>query len=241
MKKIKVSEFKPRKTAPLENDPLYIMKKYGGKSPCIQGQPVLKKGWILPNCVGYAYARTWEICGEEVHIGTSKGLDYPQSAQYWWDRNDGLKRGKEPKVGAVACWHYANYKIGHVAIVEEVKADKSIVVSESLYGYKDIPFRLRTIKYPYNYGNEIFSGFIYNPSIIDDHVQTEPVEELKIGDKVKITKKGNARADGTGWEAKGVGWTRYILAIHNGAKYPYQVGNSTGTTGFYTKEGIRKL
>lgn len=64
--------------------------------------------------------------------------------------------------------------------------------------------------------------------------------ELKVGDKVKITRMGNSQADGKGNHARS-GLVRYILKIHKGAAYPYQVGNSTGTTGFYKKEALQKM
>ena len=64
--------------------------------------------------------------------------------------------------------------------------------------------------------------------------------ELKVGDKVKITRMGNSQADGNGNHARS-GLVRYILKIHKGAAYPYQVGNSTGTTGFYKKEALQKM
>ena len=70
---------------------------------------------------------------------------------------------------------------------------------------------------------------------------TPQPDYLKVGDKVKIMKSGNANASGTGKKAGGIGWTRYIKKIHNGKAYPYQVGNSTGTTGFYKESSLQKL
>lgn len=65
--------------------------------------------------------------------------------------------------------------------------------------------------------------------------------KLKVGDKVKIMKPGNANAAGTGKKAGGIGWTRYIKKIHSGKAYPYQVGNDSGTTGFYKESALKKL
>lgn len=244
MKKIKPSEYKKRTTCPSKDNPLFIMKKYGGKSPCIQGNPILKEGYVLPNCVGYSYGRFWEIADEEIRVGTAKGLDYPQSANVWWTSNDGLERGQVPKLGAVCCWSTETGKTGHCAIVEEIKEDKSIVVSESLYGYGDVVWRLRTIKYPYNYGKEIFRGFIYNPAVEDEVKPTptpKPVDELRVGDIVIIKGIGNSQASGLGRQSYGLGWTRTIRAIYEGKPYPYLVGTSNGYTGFYKKEGLKKV
>ena len=66
-------------------------------------------------------------------------------------------------------------------------------------------------------------------------------DTLKIGDKVKIKSKGRASSYGDLPEAYGIGWSREILGIYEGRAYPYQVGNSTGTTGFYKKEALEKL
>ena len=65
--------------------------------------------------------------------------------------------------------------------------------------------------------------------------------ELKVGDNVQITAIGRASSYGTGAIAGGIGWKRQIIRIHPGRPYPYQVGNSTGTTGFYKKAALKKL
>ena len=69
-----------------------------------------------------------------------------------------------------------------------------------------------------------------------------PVDKtLHVGDKVKIVGTGNGASDGSSNTAYGVGWTREILKIYSGRKFPYQVGNSTGTTGFYQESSLEKL
>ena len=64
---------------------------------------------------------------------------------------------------------------------------------------------------------------------------------LKVGDKVKIVGTGNGASDGSSNTAYGIGWEREILKIYEGRAYPYQVGNSTGTTGFYKASSLEKL
>lgn len=64
---------------------------------------------------------------------------------------------------------------------------------------------------------------------------------FNVDDKVKIIGKGNGSSDGTSNIAGGIGWKRQILKIHNGKKYPYQVGDSTGTTGFYQANALQKI
>lgn len=69
-----------------------------------------------------------------------------------------------------------------------------------------------------------------------------PVDKtLHVGDKVKIVGTGNGASDGSSNTAYGIGWTREILKIYSGRKFPYQVGNSTGTTGFYQESSLEKL
>ena len=64
--------------------------------------------------------------------------------------------------------------------------------------------------------------------------------ELKVGDKVLIVNTGNSQANGKGRTAYGIGWKREILKIYSNQPYPYQVGNKSGTTGFYKKGSVKK-
>lgn len=64
---------------------------------------------------------------------------------------------------------------------------------------------------------------------------------LAVGDKVKITGYGNGSSYGDSYRAGGIGWERKVLKIWKGRKYPYQVGNSTGTTGFYKADALKKI
>ena len=63
---------------------------------------------------------------------------------------------------------------------------------------------------------------------------------LHVGDTVKIIGTGNGSSYGTSGTAYGIGWTRTVLKIWEGRKYPYQIGNNTGTTGFYKAEALQK-
>ena len=63
---------------------------------------------------------------------------------------------------------------------------------------------------------------------------------LSVGDTVKIIGTGNGSSYGKSNTAYGIGWTRQILKIWDGRPYPYQVGNNTGTTGFYKAEALER-
>ena len=64
---------------------------------------------------------------------------------------------------------------------------------------------------------------------------------LKIGDTVRIINTGNGSSNGDSNIAYGIGWTRTILNIYEGRAFPYQVGDSTGTTGFYKETALEKI
>ena len=63
---------------------------------------------------------------------------------------------------------------------------------------------------------------------------------LQVGDTVKIIGTGNGSSYGDSNTAYGIGWTRQILRIWDGRPFPYQVGNNTGTTGFYKADALEK-
>ena len=99
--------------------------------------------------------------------------------------------------------------------------------------------------HPYNTTGDL--GWCDESSLTKINPQPTPVPptptptELKVGDKVQIIGTGNGSSYGGSNTAYGLGWTRYILRIWNGRPYPYQVGNNTGTTGFYKESALKKL
>ena len=89
---------------------------------------------------------------------------------------------------------------------------------------------------PYNIDNGL--GWVAEEDL---QPYVESNSELKVGDKVKITGPGNGASDGSSNTAYGIGWEREILKIYEGREFPYQVGNSTGTTGFYKESSLQKI
>lgn len=93
--------------------------------------------------------------------------------------------------------------------------------------------------HPYNTTGDL--GWM-DESSIAKYVEPAPVvtNTLHVGDTVKIIGTGNGSSYGTSGTAYGIGWTRTVLKIWEGRKYPYQIGNNTGTTGFYKAEALQK-
>ena len=86
-------------------------------------------------------------------------------------------------------------------------------------------------------------GWVNNDCIVGK-VNPEPTPEpteLQIGDTVEIINTGKASIYGDEPTAYGIGWTRIIKNIYEGVPYPYEVGDETGTTGFYTADALRKI
>lgn len=147
--------FKKRNYAPSGDNAYWVHTSKGGKNECI----LIAGKSCLPNCVGYAWGRFYELTGKKPKLSKANAED-------WYTHKDGYKRSKSPKLGSVACWskgRTANSKdgCGHVAIVEEIHKDGSIIISES--GYNSFRFRTTKLKKPYNLDGYSFQGFIEPP------------------------------------------------------------------------------
>lgn len=165
-------KFIKRLTEPSVDDKYWIHTSKGGLNSCV----LISRNSVLSNCVGYAWGRFYELIGSKPKL--SRG-----NAETWYNYNDGYKRGKTPKLGAVACWSKGsatNSKdgAGHVAIVEEIKSDGTIITSNSQY--KGQRFLLRELKPPYDYNGLTFQGFIYCPIEFDEDV-VQPTAEYISG------------------------------------------------------------
>lgn len=142
--------FTPRTSAPARNNKYYYSDNIFYQS-----------GYGMPNCTAYAWGRFYEISGVKPSLCTGNAGDwYPYNL-----RKGTYKHGTKPKVGAVMCWSKPG-AAGHVAIVEKINPNGSVLISES--GYNSFLFRNRTASGPmWNSGlgsRYIFQGFIYNPS-----------------------------------------------------------------------------
>lgn len=180
-------QFTPRLTAPAQSNKYYIHKSKGGL-----GETIIidkKTGSVLANCVGFAWSRAYESWG--VRPKLSRG-----NAEDWWGYKDGYKRGQTPRLGAIICWRkgkvgYSADGAGHVAFVEKINKDGTIVVSNSNYSGTRFFTKTLTPKDKYHIGTGLtFQGFIYPPVEL---VAAPPKSSLKMTNAdypVKV-KKGN--------------------------------------------------
>ena len=111
------------------------------------------------NCTAYAWGRRCELEGERTKLGAAG------DAYIWYAREIAAgiyKCGQKAEVGAVCCWSYGYEGDGHVAVIEEINTDGSIITSNSGYS-------TRTLFYNNVYSSEeelkagygIFQGYIY--------------------------------------------------------------------------------
>ncbi len=115
-------------------------------------------GYGMPNCTAYAFGRTYEILESEPRLSI-------RDAGCWWYDNIDMHAydyGQEPRLGAVACWDNYDESTGHVSVVEEIREDGSVLLSESSWsGYLFDTFEIDTegkCKYT---SSMRFLGYIY--------------------------------------------------------------------------------
>ena len=178
--------FTPRTTAPSTSNKWWVHTSKGGKNPCI----LIAGNSVLPNCVGYAYGRSLELSG-----GKMKKLSTANAELWYGNTKDGYKRGSTPKLGAVICYRkgqvgVGNDGAGHVAVVEKIYDDGSILISES--GYKSFRFRTRKLNNNYDYATGYkFQGFIYNPYVTVSTNTAKRKSNAEIAKEVIAGKWGN--------------------------------------------------
>ena len=83
---------------------------------------------LIGECTWYVWGRAYEILGHRPNISRGHAKDF-----YTYNLNSGAyPYGNEPKLGAIACFAPHNHAdwTGHVAIVEAVGGDGSVILSE---------------------------------------------------------------------------------------------------------------
>ena len=174
--------FTPRLTAPSASDPKWIMSAYGGFNDCVAGSEGPPS--VLPNCTGYVHGRVMEIRN---HNTDDSGLSFGNGVTYWTASSAAWTRSQDPSLGAILCYSSVS-GLGHVAVVEEVIDNDTVVVSESDYGDPSIGLagvRFRTLTCIRSNGwrpagpawNVTPQGFLKNP-YVDDQPSHGPLSTV---------------------------------------------------------------
>ena len=192
------TKFTVRKTKPVASDKYikcYNNTDAGGWSWAVEGSPVDPDCNVLANCVGYAQGRFCEIYDEITGTTGNKFRYLNCNAENFVERAEKkypeLEMGADPRPGAIMCWQRGGTGgsdgAGHVAVVEEVIDNDTVLTSESGYGMS-VPFYTKTrtrgagnwgLKSPY-----AFRCFIYNPVVEVIQDVTPPVERNEFANQI---------------------------------------------------------
>lgn len=150
-----MTKFEKRLTAPNKNNKYYYSDNI-----------FYKCGYGMPNCTCYAWGRFYELTGKTPKLCTA-------NAENWYKYKDGYARGKTPKLGAVIVWSKgvigkSSDGAGHVAVVEEIYSDGSILTSNSAWNSTN--FYTKKIPNTYKLNGYKFEGFIYPPVEFEQEV-----------------------------------------------------------------------
>lgn len=175
---------KIRTTCP-SNNKYYIRSVTGGLNGAVAGDPTIKGANVLCNCVGYANGRFNEIWNDPELQGVVKtfNVQLTCNAENFIEsaKRQGLKISSTPIEGGIMVWQKGSTLsggdgAGHVAVVERVYDDGTIMTSES--GWASWAFK--TVRRDNTNGrwgqNSLyrFRGCIINPSIKDPKVVPVP-------------------------------------------------------------------
>lgn len=133
-----------------------------------------KMGYGMANCTAYAWGRIYEI------LGTKPSLSINNAGRWYkYNINEGpYSYGCEPREGAVACWDKFDDVNGHVAVVETVSEDRSMItLSESQYRGLNFRYYSQTADSSGYWKGYRFLGYIY----------TDETEKHFYGDAFKIS------------------------------------------------------
>lgn len=176
-------KFTPRKTAPAKNDKHYYSNE----------NIFYACGYSMPNCTAYAWGRLYELTGKRL-------MSLCGNAEDWFDAaaSAGLKTGQTPKLGAIACYRAGKVGdssdgAGHVAIVEEIKANGDIVTSNSAWQGTEFYLKEVTKASGYMYASDrpllgfIYCGVEYESTASGSTNSTTSVNTvIKAGSKIRL-------------------------------------------------------
>ena len=157
----------------------------GGLNGAVAGKPTIKGANVLCNCVGFANGRFNQICNDPELKGINKTFKYQLvcNAENFIEsaKKQGLKISSTPIQGGIMVWQKGRTLgggdgAGHVAVVEEVYSDGTILTSES--GWNAWAFKtVRRSNSNGRWGQASaykFRGCIINPSVKDAKVVPAP-------------------------------------------------------------------
>ena len=158
---------------------------------------------LIGECTWYVWGRAYEILGQRPNISRGHAKDF-----YTYNLNSGAyPYGNEPKLGAIACFAPNNhaYWTGHVAIVEAVGGDGSVILSE--YNFVSVhAFSANRYLNPTEARTWV-QGYIYlrpDDPVIPDHIPG-PVggSDDDIADGDYTIRSDVAEGRSLGWEGDG--------------------------------------
>lgn len=208
--------FTIRTTKPEKDNKNYQRAKGSlkGWNYCVEGKPKDANLDVLSNCVGYACGRFNEIYNEIHH---TTGHKYPYlncDAENFITRAKGYYKDlvidNKPEPGAIMVWNGAGSLAGHVAIVEDINEDGSILKSDS--SWNGAAFRSGTItnsngRWGMN-SNYTFLGFIHCPGVkclLPEPVERDETKEQVevISSTLRVRQAGSLKATIYGYAKKG--------------------------------------
>jgi surface antigen len=139
----------PTPTPPSNGQPNFNANEYrsgnpfwnAGYAPSSTNPPNPRLGNALGNCTWYANGRAKQYGRNAVRVDRMLGNAYQWGSQA---SAAGIATSSQPQVGAIAQWDAGSYPNGHVAVVEQVNGNGTVVISESSYGSGDWNFLFRT-------------------------------------------------------------------------------------------------
>ena len=157
----------------------------GGLNGAVAGKPTIAGANVLCNCVGFANGRFNQICNDPELKGINKAFKYQLvcNAENFIEsaKRQGLKISSTPVQGGIMVWQKGRTLgggdgAGHVAVVEEVYSDGTILTSES--GWNAWAFKtVRRSNSNGRWGQASaykFRGCIINPAVKDAKVVPAP-------------------------------------------------------------------
>lgn len=176
---------KIRTKCPKRKNKYYNNKSHGGLSDAVNGCPMISGLTVLDNCVGWANSRFNEIINDPDLKGVVLSFKYQLvcNAENFIEaaKKQGLKISPTPVEGGILVWQKGRTLsdrdgAGHVAVVEEVYDDGTILTSESgwdAWTFKNVRRNNKNGRWGQNPAYK-FRGCIKNPSIPNPKVVPVP-------------------------------------------------------------------